>query len=369
MIRYRMLLTAAAIVPAAVHAQTPATPDQRNAWVVGAQARQLRFRTATDQFTVRQVVVPAGLSWRRGAFGLDLGSAWVDSRLEAGAVSRSVSGLTDTQVRGTYTLGRDLAVLTVAANLPTGLKEAPLADGSVLGAVSSSFLAFPVPAHGSGAALTGGLAVAVPAGDWNIGLAGSLRWSAEYTPYREGQTAFAYQAGMEGRLRAGVDRVVGRSRVTAGLTYSTFGTDEFAAGSTVTGAYQPGPRWIAEAATVTAVGARSSLSVFGWHYQRTDGDANGVSVGNRERISGLGAALRSTLAPAVEAHLGLDGRLARIGETPGRLVGGEAGLGLRLSGRVSLVPTIRYETGRLEPGSGNQTLRGISGSVFLRSSF
>lgn len=182
MMRYRMLLTAAAIVPAAVHAQTPATPDQRNAWVVGAQARQLRFRTATDQFTVRQVVVPAGLSWRRGAFGLDLGSAWVDSRLEAGAVSRSVSGLTDTQVRGTYTLGRDLAVLTVAANLPTGLKEAPLADGSVLGAVSSSFLAFPVPAHGSGAALTGGLAVAVPAGDWNIGLAGSLRWSAEYTP-------------------------------------------------------------------------------------------------------------------------------------------------------------------------------------------
>lgn len=365
--RYRLLLVAAVVVPAGLRAQTPAAADERNAWVVGVQARQLRFRTAADEFTVRQFVVPAGLGWRRGALGLDLGTAWVDSRLAGGVGSRSVSGLTDTQVRGTYTFGHDLAVLTVAANLPTGLKGAPLDDAPVLGAVSSSFLAFPVPAHGSGAALTGGLAVAVPAGEWNVGLAGSLRWSAEYTPYRDGQVSYAYQPGIEGRLRAGVDRVVGRSRVTAGLTFSTFGTDEFGSGSTVTGVYRPGPRWIAEAATVTALGARSSLVVFGWHYQRTDGDADGVSVGNRERISSLGASVRSSLTPAMEGHLGIDGRLARIGETPGRMIGAEAGLGLRMSERFSLVPTIRYESGRLEPGSGNQTIRGVSGSVFIRS--
>lgn len=366
MMRYRFLL-AAVLVPCGVRAQAPATADQGNAFVIGAQARQLRFRTSADEFTVRQLAVPTGLSWRRGAVGVDLGTGWVDSRLETTIGARSVSGLTDTQIRGTYTLGRDLAVLTLAANLPTGLKEAPLDDAPVLGAVSSSFLAFPVPAHGSGAALTGGVAVALPAGDWNVGLAGSLRWSAEYTPYRDGQSSYAYQPGIEGRLRAGVDRAVGRSRLTAGLTFSTFGTDEFGTGSTVTGAYRPGPRWIAEAATATALGARSSLSVYGWHYFRAAGDANGVSAANRERISSLGVLLRSALRPAVEAHLGVDGRLARIGETPGRMIGGEAGLGVRLSHRISLVPTIRYETGRLEPGPGVQTIRGISGSVFIRS--
>lgn len=209
--------------------------------------------------------------------------------------------------------------------------------------------------------------MAVPAGDWNVGLAGSLRWSAEYTPYRDGQAAFAYQPGIEGRVRAGVDRLVGRSRVTAGLTFSTFGTDEFGTGSTVTGVYRPGPRWIAEAATVTALGPRSSLAVFAWHYMRTDGDSSGVTVSNRERISSLGASIRSSLTRSIETHIGVDGRLARVGETPGRLIGGEAGLGIRLTDRISLVPTIRYETGRLEPVSGNQSIRGLSGSVFLRS--
>lgn len=341
--------------------------DNRGA-AVGGQWREYRLGSGAGASRVRQWVIPVGATFGTGRFTLDAGTSYAVSSLgQVGATDREVSGLTDTQVRATYVFGRDLLVASMMVNLPTGRSKASAEDFPVLGAISSAFLPFPVGSYGSGFSATSGLAVAVPAGLWSMGLAGSLRWTGEFTPYIDANGPFTYQPGIEGRIRAGVDRIVGRSRVTAGLTYSTFGTDQFASGATTTGVYRPGNRWIAEVGGVAPVGRSATLSVFGWHYLRVNGDSSLVAVMNQERISSAGGRLEVPLSSGVDLNLGLDGRTAKMGTAPGRAVGAEVGFGLSLGRHASLLPSVRYDVGTIDDGPGQRNLRGLSFAVFLRS--
>ena len=335
---------------------------------IGGRWREYRLGSGADAFRIRQWVVPVGAAFGTGRLTFDLGTSYATSSFgRAGTAGREVKGVTDTQVRGSYVFGRDLVVASVVVNLPTGKSKASAADFPVLGAISSAFLPFPVGAYGSGFSATSGLAVAVPAGLWSLGLAGSLRWTGEFTPYADANGPFTYQPGIEGRIRAGVDRIVGRSRVTAGLTYSTFGTDQFSSGTTSTGLYRPGNRWIAEMTGVVPVGRSATLSVFGWHYLRVDGDSSRVAVTNRERISSIGSRLAVPLGSGLDLDLALDGRTARMGAAPARAVGAEAGFGVSLGRRASLLPSVRYDVGTIDTGSSQRDFRGFSFAVFLRS--
>src|ERR1041385_3779308 len=104
--------------------------------------------------------------------------------------SHSVNGLTDVQMRGAYTLGRDAAVLSVLVNLPTGIKF-DSAEAVSAGAAASNFLLFPVNSYSNGFSVTGGLGVAKRMGTWGVGLAGSFRWSGKYSPYSGGVSVFS----------------------------------------------------------------------------------------------------------------------------------------------------------------------------------
>ncbi|HET7040493.1 MAG TPA: hypothetical protein VFI13_00675, partial [Gemmatimonadales bacterium] len=134
--------------------------------------------------------------------------------------SHSVTGLTDVQLRGAYTLGRDAAVLSVLVNLPTGVKF-DSADAVSAGAAASNFLLFPVNSYSNGLSVTSGVGLAKRVGEWGIGIAGSLRWTKEYSPYSGDLSDLTYEPGIEGRIRVGADRSLGQARLRFGLTYST----------------------------------------------------------------------------------------------------------------------------------------------------
>lgn len=335
---------------------------------VGVQWREYRLGSGSTGSKIRQMVVPFGATFGTGRLTVDLGTNYAVSRLGgADSGGREIKGMTDTQIRASYLFGRDLVVASMMINLPTGRSKAPAADFPVLGGISSAFLPFPVSAYGAGLSVTSGLAVAVPAGLWSVGVAGSLRWTGEFTPYLVASGPFTYQPGIEGRIRAGVDRIVGRSRLTGGLTHSTFGTDQFASGTASSGLYQPGNRWIAELGGVAPVGRSATVAISAWHYVRSNGDSSRISVINRERVSSVGARFNLPLSAGLDLDLGLDGRTARIGTAPGQAVGAELGFGLSLGRRATLLPSVRYDIGTLDSGVNQRDLRGLSFAVFVRS--
>lgn len=225
------------------------------------------------------VVAPLG----RG-MSLDVSSNVVHSSIGLyGGESQTLTGLTDTQLRWLYTLGRDRAVASVSLNLPTGTKSFSASQFQVSGSVGSNFLSFPVANFGTGFGVTGGLAYAAHSGAWNLGVAGALRYLSSYKPFTD-QT-LDYKPGVEGRLRGAADRLIGdRSRILLGLTYSTFSTDVYTGGngSIIGGWYNPGSRFIGNLGYAYALG-KNTLTLAAWDYYRLAG-ATGNGAAEKENI-------------------------------------------------------------------------------------
>ena len=364
----RALCLLALVAPPA--AGQSASPD-RAAVTVGAEGRGYTFGQYFPVQSLTQLAIPMAVVVPMGRFTLDAGAWYAVTALDRdGAPAQSVSGFTDTQVRGSYVLGDDAVVLTAMVNLPTGADNLSAAEYAVLAAASSSFFAFPVNGYGSGASLTLGAAGAIEAGEWNLGLAGSGRLSRPFSPFQDTEGEFTYQSGLEVRLRAGADRLVGGGRLSLGLTFSTFGDDEFASGGGTTGIYRPGQRLIAEASFATVVGP-ATLIGYAWDYYRWSGDSAGVSVLNRENLLTGGVQARWPLSRTGAWEPGVEGRLSTPEEGRAMLVEFSSGLRIRAGSNLAVIPILRFDVGRLEepaPGFGHQIL-GASISVFVRQSF
>jgi hypothetical protein len=282
----------------------------------------------------------------------------------------SVSGLTDVQLRGAYTLGRDLAVLSLVVNLPTGIKF-DSADAITAGAAASNFLLFPVNSYANGLSITGGAGLAKKLGDWGIGLAGSFRWSQKYSPYTGSLSTLSYEPGFEGKIRLGADRNVGQGRMRVGLTYSTFGDDTYGAGSGADTKYSPGNRFIAEGA-YSWPGLGGTMSAYAWNYHRGSGAADSANVSNGENILTAGVQVRRPMGPNATFEPALEGRSWSYnqGDGGGNVVAVVLGARRRLNDQLSIVPSVRAEFGSLNlVGGGSASLTGFGGSVFLRYGF
>jgi hypothetical protein len=316
---------------------------------------------------IRQFAIPLGLELSRGRLSFDVGASLASSTLtRRDGLNHTVSNLTDTQVRASYMFGREAVVATLVTNLPTGPGEAPVLDYTVLGAVSPAFLGFPAPVYSSGLSMVGGIATAIEAGEWSIGLAGSLKVSDQFTPYRDSSGPITYQPGVEGRFRAGADGLIGSSQLTVGLTLSTFGTDQIGAGGTTTGEYRPGARVIAEGALVAPIGS-SALSVSLWNFYRAAGDTSRVSTANREVLAGGAISMVIPAGRRVSGEPRVEGRLSKPRAGSGRWIGGGFGLRVEVSDAITLHPSLRYDRGSLTDGSGVKTpIRGWSSSVYIR---
>lgn len=342
----------------------------RSEVVAGAEGRVIALELGQGARRLRQLSIPFGFILTGGRFRLDLGSAFASTELvRADDSSHSVDHLTDTQLRGAYVFGRDAAVASLTLNLPTGPRHATPKDYAVLGAVSPNFLGFPVPSYASGFSVTGGLAGAIPAGRWSFGLAGSLRVSSRFEPYADALGPLVYKAGVEGRLRAGADGLIGASRLTLGLTFSTFGDDQFGTGGTLRGQYQPGRRWLTEAALLAPIGS-STLNLSVWNFRRSPGDTTGASARNRENLSAAELALSLPIGGRLRFEPTISGRLSKPQAGEARMFGAGGGVQIRLGQRVTLSQAIRYDTGWVEDGLGVRTdFHGGYGSAFLRIGF
>jgi len=319
--------------------------------------------TGASQWSIPVVVVaPLGRQ-----MSLDITTHFAHSEIVDTAQSRDFSGLTDTQLRLLYTVGRDRAVASLSVNLPTGTRSFSTSQFVVSSSMSSPFLSFPVSSLGTGFAVTGGLAYAVPTGGWNLGFAGSVRYAAGYQPFSD--QPVTYNPGLEGRLRVGADRLIGqRARLLLGATYSTFSTDQFSGTGIVSGWYNPGPRFIFDAGYGYSWG-RTTLAFGAWDFYRTAGTNNGASnpdtkenVFNAELRVGRQFSPRFVLEPLVGFRQWSPGDVRG-----GRLFSFGANARIGISDQLSASATARFGTGwQYDPGRGRPDLSATGLSVLMR---
>ena len=293
-------------------------------------------------------------------FSLDLSTSWADSRVTtAGVESSKISGLTDTQLRMNYTVGENRAVFTLGVNVPTGMYKVPDKQQEAAGQIGSQFLLYPVSSMGSGAALTGGVALAWTVREWNIGFGGSYRYSSPFDAYQVQTNVLRFEPGSESRIRVGVDRAIGDARISFAGTYSAFSADKVDSTSFATGARILGQ---ASIAMPTPFG---DLSIGGWNLYRAQGQQVGA-VAPWENISNVSLALGFDVG-GVYVQPSIEGRAwMRDYDRAGSV--GTGGVRLRFgSGALTWNPSVTYSVGKVYPGGTTSIdVQGFRATMLLR---
>jgi hypothetical protein len=289
------------------------------------------------------VVVPAG-----SRLSFDVGTAYTRARVTSGADRSEISGLTDTQIRGSYTLGNDFVVLTAGVSLPTGNSSVNLDQLAAAGRIGNDFLGFPISNMGTGLAATGGVAIAQPLGAWSVGAGVSVRRSKAYEPFDVPGQSFRYQPGNEIRGRIGVDRPIAAGHFALGVTYAAFGRED-AGGS----AYNTGDRVIAQG-TLTGLVGPHDYTVLAYNLFRAPGEYASGDRAGRENIANLFLslgvhALGTVLEPSVEIRHWFQNVYGTQSQGTAEVAHGQsshlATLGLRARGRIgalTLYPSAGY---------------------------
>jgi hypothetical protein len=339
------LASVLAATPGALGAQQNLYPEASA--VGGVDSRQYSFGSNFVVDRIRQISLPVGAAVPVGQrFSFDVGSSYAITSVKDATGSRSFSGFTDTQVRGSYVFGNDAFVASVMVNLPTGKETTTIGKFGVASAASANFLLFPVNSYGSGFSVTPGIAMATTAGTWNLGLAGSVRVSAKYNPFSD-NSAVSYKPGLETRIRAGADHLVGQSRLTMGVTFSTFSNDQLSGGgfSGGNGVYDPGNRFLFDASFLAPVGA-GTVTFFAWDYFRA---SSAGSSSNRENVLTIGTSGNFPLSgPKVSLEPVLETRIWSPKVGSGLLVGGGTSVRIELSPRLAFVPGGRVDFGTIK---------------------
>lgn len=339
----------AALIAPVARAQSALDGELR----LAPQFLQYRFEGPANA-TVSQFAIPLFVTIPMGErLTFDVGTSYARSRVTSENAVSEVNGLTDTQVRGNLTLGSDLIVLTAGLNLPTGTSSVTLDQFAAAGLIGNDFLGFPISNMGTGFALTGGVAVARPLGDWNIGVGGAVRRSTAYEPFDIPGQTLRFQPGTEYRARVGVDRTVGAGRVALGLSYSAFGKDD--AGGSV---YNTGDRVIAQGGYAAPL-AGHAVTIAAYNVFRGPGSYASGDPAGRENIANLFASvgfdwLGTLVEPSVELRHWLQnvpGVSSGTTTTPDRSQSSVLGtLGLRtrvtIDG-VRVFPGVGYTVGSL----------------------
>ena len=329
---------------------------------------QYQVHAPADE-TITELAVPVFVAIPAGPrLGFDIGTAYARVQATSGSTRSEISGLTDTQIRGSYTFGGDFVILTAGVSLPTGRRSVTLDQLLAAGRIGNDFLDFPVSNMGTGLAATGGVAVARPVGAWSVGAGLSARRSRAYEPFDVAGQTFRYQPGNEWRGRIGVDRPIAAGRLALGLTYAAFGRED-AGGS----AYNTGDRVIAQGALTGLVGA-ADYTIAAYNLFRAPGEYASGDRAGRENIANLFLSLGvDAFGTVVEPSLELRHWIQHVlptqgsGETERTQSSRLATLGVRVRARVAgltLYPSAGYTMfGRLaaEDEQGRPTSADLTG--------
>ena len=344
--------------------------------VGGVEARQYSFGSGFGVNFLRQVAFPVGVSVPVGQrFSFDIGSNYAVTTVGVPASSggnQTFSGFTDTQLRGSYTFGNDALVASVMVNLPTGQETTSLSNFSITSSASSNFLLFPVNTYGAGFSVTPGVAAAATAGDWNLGLAASVRVSATYSPFSD-NAAIRYQPGVETRIRGAVDRLIGSSRFQLGLTFSTFSNDQLSGGALTSGAYDPGSRFLVDVGLLSPAGS-GTVGFYLWDYYRStsaSADTTAGSAGVRENILTAGVNGSFPLSRTVSLEPIAEARIWSPKFGAGSLFGAGTGVRFNIDPHFAFIPAGRFDIGRIRPPSAptSSSVTGWALSGLLRYAF
>lgn len=292
---------------------------------------------------------------------VDLSTAYAVTDVMAdGASVNSIRGLTDTQLRGNFTLGDRLVVLTVGLNLPTGQYEIPEGSTEAAGQIGNDFLGYPISSMGNGLAGTAGVAFARALGGWNLGGGASLRKSTEFAAFSTSTTELRFTPADEYRVNLGLDRPVGDGQIQVGLSYSAFGAD--LADNT---SYSTGDRIIASGGYSFPV-RNSTVFLSGWNLLRLEGQQLGGDA-PPENVLNLSGGMSFT-AKEVLIQPNVELRMWQVdGVKAGNLI--NTGVRLRFSvGTFSFYPSLGYSVGKLfslSDGSADD-VTGIRSSLTIR---
>ena len=371
------VLAAAALFPASLRSQ--GAPVGSATGFGGAEVRGLSFQSGLGGLkSVTEIAVPFAVVWQAASrLAFDLGGRYATvSRKDSTGASASISGLTDIQARGVYQIVPDHAVFTVAVNLPTGVAKLTATQLPVANVIASDMISFPVANFASGFNVTTGLALAVPVGGWALGLAGSYRANGSFTPISDtGAAGSSYKAGGEFRVRLGADRLVGQSRISLGVTYSSFGEDQFASSPL----FQSGKRLIPQASWGFPIG-NVGIALYAWDVYRAAGSiiVSGMTTEKRNVLAvGAVASIqmgRSVLSPQIEYRdftTGLcQGAVGSSLCAGGKLASVGARLQLPIGDRFTVLPLLRLDAGNVvNPNTGQAvSFTGWDVGVTLRAS-
>ncbi len=303
------------------------------------------------------------------AFSFDIGSAWASATVTSpGAPNSTLSGMTDTQIRANYTFGTDFVVLTAGVNLPTGMTTALPDQQAAATRIASDFLLFPITGFGTGAGGTGGIAIARPLGEWNVGLGLAARHSVAYDPFQDVNGAkLHFQPGNEYRARLGVDRPYGTGRIALGLTYSRFGNDQ--ANESV---YNTGDRYITTASISNSIGS-TDITVAGWDLFRAAGRLANQARTGRENIANAGVAVGfhtesgMVIEPSVEGRVWTQSQLDPTLPAIATSYMGTAGLRLNWDfGGYAITPFAGYTVGQMGSDQGTANMTGFQATLSIR---
>ena len=315
----------------------------------------------TSEWAIPFVVV-APLGDRMSA---DLTTHYANAKVTDASGDHTLNGLTDTQVRLLYTLNRDRAIVSLSINLPTGQHTLTSDQFRVYTALGTNYLSFPVADFGTAFGATAGVAFATPAGGWNLGASGAIRYSGSYVPL-DTNPPTTYKPGIEFRGRLGADRLVGQSsRILVGLTASTFSNDQLTgSGSFGSGSLAPGLRLIADAGWVSAIGS-STLSITVWDYYRGRGtlqDSAKTDSINSENVLNAEArfAIPATSQVSIQPLVGV--RAWSPGQNGGTFLVGGLAARFGLSDQLSANLEGRYSSGKALQQVGTAQLVNFTGA-------
>lgn len=335
--RFLALAAASCLAVSAPAAQTL----RESAVITTPTFASLTFGSGADERTVSQFAVPiVVLLPFSERISVDVSTAFATSRVTAGDTTASeISGLTDTQIRANIQLFSDNLLFTVGLNLPTGQYSVPEGQQEAAGQIGNDFLFYPISSMGNGFAGTGGLAYAVPVGEWNLGVGASARKSTEFSAFTVQNTDFRFTPADEYRARISANRPVGDGSVSLGLTYSAFGED-FADSTT----YSTGDRIIATAGwSFPYRGTDIFLSA--WNLYRLEGEILGADA-PAENVLNLSGAVSFPIRELL-VQPSLETRLWQVG---GVRAGNLVNLGMRVRipvGSLGLFPQVGYSLGTL----------------------
>lgn len=246
------------------------------------------------------LMVPLAVRFPLGSnVTVDLYSAYAQGKVERDDTEFTLQGVVDTRVKLSYQMS-NWALLSVGVSLPTGNSTHNAEEAVVSAVLATDLLGFSEATWGTGFSITPSLATAIRAGGFGIGIAGAYAARGEFSPSAD--LDLRYQPGNESRMRVGIDRNIGTSTFTAGLTFMTY-EEDLADGQNL---FQAGNRMRADATYMFRAGA-GVWTLYAADLWRENGDLT-LSI-----VDNAGTQLGDTLITTAKQNLLVAGVVGTVG--------------------------------------------------------